>query len=326
MKSPIDSIRRYLAIAALCAPMVSVHAQQQTILVPYPAGQLSDIIARTVRDGMARQGNASSIVENVAGATGAIGAQRVLTAGLDGNMLLLASPNEVILAPLANAAVKYRPEEFSLVSHVAVAPLVLITRQDLSAETVDDFSKLVRNKSEAKQPLSFGSVGIGSLYHFMGEHMSKVLNAELNHIPYKGGAALIGDLVGSRLDFATIPYSPMLQGLVDQGKIKLLASVGSSRPSVLQKLPTVGESSSLRGYAFEIWTGFMVPSSVPAPLRSKWHSQIGQALADPQVRSALEAQGLTISKPMTLDALERLYSAEIDRYRRLANVIKLTPQ
>jgi tripartite-type tricarboxylate transporter receptor subunit TctC len=325
MKLIATILKRAFAIAAL-AYLSLANAQQQTIVVPYPAGQLSDIIARVMRDSLARQGFPNLIVENVGGAGGSIGAQRALTTGRDGNTLLLASPNEVILAPLANAAVKYRSEDFRLVGHVAVAPLVLITRPDLPVTSVDEFAKLIRSKSESKQPLTYGSVGIGSLYHFMGEHMSKLTGAELTHIPYKGGGPMIGDLVGSRLDFATIPYSPMLQGLVDQGKIKLMASVGPSRPPALSKLPTVSESAALKGYAFEIWTGFVVPDTASTLSRARWHLQLSQALADPQVRSALEAQGLTVSKPMQPAELDQLYTAETERFRRLATAIKLTPQ
>lgn len=328
MSNPVPHFVKCFAAVAALWMAVSVGHAQQTIIVPYPAGQLSDVIARTVRDSLARQGNPNVLVENIAGAAGSIGAQRAITNGRDGNTLLLASPNEVILAPLALAAVKLRSEDFRLVGHVGTAPLVLITRPDMPVTTVDEFVKLVKSSSSSKRPLSYGSVGIGSLYHFMGEHLAKVTGAELTHIPYKGGGPLIGDLVGSRLDFATIPYSPMLQGLVDQGKIKLLASVGPTRPPApaLAKLPTVSESAGLKGFNFEIWTGFVLSNQVSTLSRARWHLQLSQALADPLVRTTLEAQGLVLSKPMGLEELDKIYSAEVGRYQRLAKAIQLSPQ
>lgn len=326
MSTPVPILIKFFAAVAALWMAISVSHAQQTIIVPYPAGQLSDLIARTVRDSLARQGNPNVLVENIAGAAGTIGAQRAITNGRDGNTLLLASPNEVILAPLANAAVKLRSEDFRLVGHVGTVPLVLITRPDMPATNVDEFVKLLKSSSSSKRPLSYGSVGIGSLYHFMGEHLAKVSGAELTHIPYKGGGPLIGDLVGSRLDFATIPYSPMLQGLVDQGKIKLFASVGPTRPPALAKLPTVSESAGLKGFNFEIWTGFVLSNQVSTLSRARWHFQLSQALADPQVRTNLEAQGLVVSKPMELNELDKIYSDEVGRYRRLAKAIQLTPQ
>lgn len=325
-------MNRRLAVLALCAAAACVashpspvHAQTTRIIVPYPAGQLSDIIGRTVRETLARQTGAPAIVDNVAGAGGAIGAQQLLNASVGSDSLLLASPNEVILAPLANAAVKYRPEDFRLVALVASAPLVLLTRADLGVADADSFVEAARRAS-GTQPLSYGSVGIGSLYHLMGEQLSRTIGAELTHVPYKGGVPLLQDMAGGRLDFAMLPWSQALQGMADQGRLRLLATLAPKRASALPNLPTVDEGRLLRDFTFDIWTGFAVHRDTPAAVRERWHRLLGAALGDPGVRSALEAQGLGLQRASSLAELDAFYEREVARFRRIAVESRLVPQ
>lgn len=325
-------MNRRFAVIALCAAAAwaashpsTVHAQTTRVIVPYPAGQLSDLIGRTVRETLVRQTGGSAIVENVAGAGGAIGAQQLLNASVGSDTLLLASPNEVILAPLANAAVKYRPEDFRLVALVASAPLVLLARADLGVADADGFVEAARRSSRT-QPLSYGSVGIGSLYHLMGEQLSRAIGAELTHVPYKGGVPLLQDMAGGRIDFAMLPWSQALQGMADQGRLRLLGTVATKRATALPNLPTVNEGRLLKDFSFDIWTGFAVHRDTPAAVRERWHRLLGAVLADPGVQSALEAQGLGLQKASTLAELDAFYEREVARFRRIAVESRLVPQ
>ena len=133
-----------------------------------PAGGASDAIARVVAAPTSRQLGQPVLVENLGGVSGALGAQKVLSARADGYYLFQGSPNELILAPLANASVKLKSEDFQLVQMIGLAPLVIVARKDLPANNADELRKLAR--ARATQPLSFGSVGVGSLYHVLGEH------------------------------------------------------------------------------------------------------------------------------------------------------------
>jgi tripartite-type tricarboxylate transporter receptor subunit TctC len=300
-------------------------AQVTRIVVPYPAGQLSDIIGRTVREALVRQGAGSAMVENIPGAGGAIGAQQFLNAAGGSYPLLLGSPNELILAPLSNAAVKYRAEDFRLVALVGTGPMVLVTRAELGASNADELIEAARRSSKS-EPLSYGSVGVGSLYHLMGEQLARTTGTMLTHVPYKGGGPMLQDLAGGRLDFAMIPWSKPLQGLADQGKLRILGSIATSRPATLPNLPTVNEGRSLKDFAFDIWQGFVVQRDAPHAVRQRWHRQLTSALEEPAVRAALEAQGLLLSKSPSLEELDAYYRGEVTRYTRIAADIRLVPQ
>lgn len=321
-------LTKLLASLITCAGLVGtsfaqVHASR--IVVPYPAGQISDLIARTVREPLARQEGLAVVVENVAGAGGAIAAQQVISSAPGSSPLLLASPNEVILAPLVNAAARYKSEDFRMVAMVASAPLVLLTRADLKAANVDEFVEAAR-RSSASSPLSYGSIGVGSLYHFMGEQLSRQIGAALTHVPYKGGGPLLQDMIGGRLDFAMLPWSQGMQSFVNDGKLKLLGVIAQNRAPALPNVPTVNEGRQLNNFTFDIWTGFVMPKDTPAAVRDRWHQQLTRALADPAVRSTLEKQGLVQASPMSLPELDVFYEREVARFRRLAAEIRITPQ
>jgi tripartite-type tricarboxylate transporter receptor subunit TctC len=135
-----------------------------TLLVPYPAGGLSDSIARAISAALGRALNQQVIVDNLGGVSGSLAAQKVLNAPADGHMIFLGSPNEVILSPMVNAAVKLRAEDFRMLGQVAVNPLVLLTRSTLPVRNVDEFIAYAKTQDKG---LSYGSVGMGSMYHLL---------------------------------------------------------------------------------------------------------------------------------------------------------------
>src|SRR5690606_1701250 len=180
-------------------------AKPVNLMVPYPAGGPSDAIGRIFNVALAKELGQTVLVENLGGASGAIAAQKVLAAPADGYYLFQGSPNEVILSPLANAAVKLKTEDFRLVAPVAESVMVFVVRKDLPVNNVDELIALAR-KSEGK-PLTYGSVGIGSLYHLILENVQKVAGVNLTHAPYKGNAPLLQDIGGGQVDFAVLVYS-----------------------------------------------------------------------------------------------------------------------
>ena len=155
-----------------------------TLMVPYPAGGLSDVIARTVNTTLAKNFNQPVVIENLGGASGAIGAQKVLAAPSDGHMIFQGSPNELILAPLAISAVKYKSEDFRLVQMIATAQIGFVTRKDLPVGNVDEFLDYARKEALAGRPVTYASMGPGSFYHLLGEQLSKVSNIPMTHVPY----------------------------------------------------------------------------------------------------------------------------------------------
>ena len=294
------------------------------LMVPYPAGGPSDAIARIFFNPLGKELGQQVLVENMGGVSGAIAAQKVLAASADGYYIFQGSPNEVILSPLANAAVKLKTEDFRLVHPVADAVMVFVTRKDLAVNSVDELINLARKSAD--KPLSYGSVGIGSLYHLILENVQATTGIKLAHVPYKGNAPLLQDIAGGQVDFAVLVYSAAMGALAEQGRLKVIGQLGAQRSELLKTVPAASESQALKHFSYKIWTGFMVPKNTPEDVVTRLHAAIGKTLQDPAVRAQLAAQTQVASAPMTLAESARFFEAEATRYRNIAKQINLQPQ
>ena len=181
---------------------------------------------------------------------------------------------------------------------VAEATLVFVTRADLGAKSVDELIALARKSAD--KPLTYGSVGVGSLYHFILEDVQQATGIKLQHVPYKGNAPLMQDLGGGQVDFAVLAYSAAMGALAEQGKLKVIGQLGAQRSELLKNVPSMSESQSLKNFSYKIWTGFMVPKNTPEDVVTRLHAAIGKTLQDPAVRTQLAAQTQVASAPMTL--------------------------
>ena len=328
MTAPLARLTRRAALgAALFAVAGTAFAQAAkpvTLLVPYPAGGPSDAIARIVNTPLGRELGQQVLVDNLGGVSGALAAQKVLAAPADGQMIFQGSPNELILSPLANAAVKLKAEDFRIVAPVADAVMVFVTRKDLGVANVDELIALA--KKSADKPLTYGSVGVGSLYHLILEDVQHQTGIKLQHVPYKGNAPLLQDLGGGQVDFAVLVYSSAMGALGDQGRLKVIGQLGAQRSELLKNVPSVSEGKSLPKLNYKIWTGFFVPKATPEDVVVKLHKAVGATLQDPTVRKQLGEQTQLASAPMTLAEAAKFYEAETARYRAIAKQINLQPQ
>ena len=221
-----------------------------SLLVPYPAGGLSDVIARTVNTTLAKNLGQPVIVENLGGVSGAIAAQKVLNSASDGQIIFQGSPNELILSPLANAAVKFKSEDFRLVQMIATAQIGFLARKDLPVNNVDEFLDYARKMAKEGKPITYASVGPGSFYHLLGEHLSKVTHIEMTHVPYKGSAPANQDILGGQVDIFLAPYGKAYDELAKQGKLKILAMLNSERLEGVKDYPAITESKALKTFTF----------------------------------------------------------------------------
>jgi tripartite-type tricarboxylate transporter receptor subunit TctC len=199
----------FLRTLALAAGMLL--GAQAALAQTYPVGGPSDAIARIFNTQLGKELGQQVLVENLGGVSGALAAQKVLAAPADGYYIFQGSPNEVILSPLANSAVKLKAEDFRLVHPVADAVMVFVTRKDLPVSSVDELIALARKSAD--KPLTYGSVGIGSLYHLILEQAQAQTRVQLNHVPYKGNAPLLQDIAGGQVDFAVLVYSAAMGAL-----------------------------------------------------------------------------------------------------------------
>ena len=297
-----------------------------SIMVPYPAGGLSDIIARTVNNALSKNFGQTVIVENLGGASGSIAAQKVLNAPADGQIIFQGSPNELILAPLAISAIKFKSEDFRLVQMISTAQIGFLVRKDLPVNSVDEFLDYARKEAQAGRPVSYASVGPGSFYHLLGEHLSKTTNIPMTHIPYKGAAPAIQDLLGGQVDIFLAPFGKAYEEMQKQGKLKVLAMLNSERLESVKEYPAISESKSLRNFTFNIWTGYFVKKDTPEPIVQVVHKAISDALNDPAVHSGLEANNQLVVKPLSLQAAAKAYADGTVQFRAIAKSINLQPQ
>ena len=297
-----------------------------TLMVPYPAGGVSDVIARTLNNTLAKHLGQTVIVENLGGASGGIAGQKVLNSPADGHMIFQGSPNELILAPLANAAIKYKPEDFRLVQMISINPLVVLARKDFPAANGDELIAYAKKAAAEGKPLTYASVGLGSLYHLMGEHMSSITGIPMTHIPYKGGAAAVQDLMGGQVDIFMTPYGKGQVQLVEDGKLRAPAVVSAERQALFSKVPTLNESKALKGFVFDTWAGYFVHKDTPEPVVQALHKALSDVASDPTIKSALEAQAMIVPRPQTLSVLGKLYSDNTARYRAIAKSMGLQAQ
>ncbi|MBK7118140.1 MAG: tripartite tricarboxylate transporter substrate binding protein [Comamonadaceae bacterium] len=253
------------------------------------------------------------------GGSGSIGAQKVLNAPSDGYMVFQGSPNELILAPLAISAIKYKPESFRQIHRIALAPMAIFVRPGFPAKTADELAAHAAKVAKEGKPMTYASVGVGSFYHLLGAKMSKDLGVEMTHVPYKGGADAQRDLFTDLVDIFITPYGPAQVELVKQGKMRALAVLTPARQRLMPEVPSTTESKALKTFTAEIGTGYFVKRDTPARSRPA-------KPGDTQLRAGLFAMGQETSPLQTLAEADQAYKAEISAYQAIAKSINLQAQ
>mgnify|MGYP000958345809 FL=1 len=315
-----------LAGLTLTAAAMAQSGKPVTLMVPYPAGGVSDVIARIVSPVLAKHLERTVIVENLGGAGGAIAAQKVLNSPADGSIIYQGSPNELILTPMAVAAVKHKSEDFRPVQSITLNEMIVFARKDLPVGNGDELAAYAAKMAKEGRPLTYASVGPGSLYHVLGEQMSRVLNVPMTHVPYKGGAPATQDLMGGLVDIFITPYGKSYVELVNSGKIKAVAALSAERQASFKSVPTLNESKALKGFVFDTWQTYFVRKDTPEPLVQALHKALSEVANDSSVRTTLEAQGMIVPKPAALDKVTKSYTDEIAQYRAIAKSINLQAQ
>ena len=317
------------ALAALALASTQVQAQNYpsktiSLVVPYPAGGPSDFFARKLQPDAAARLGQTMIIENIGGAGGSIGLGRLINAPADGYMLALGSPMELVLAPMAIQGVKYKPEDFKLVAQFATTTTILAVRNSLHVKTVDELLALARKNTGT--PLSYGSVGPGSLYHLIGEKFSQLTKVDMLHVPYKGIAPLLSDLMGGQIDMAFLPMGGSIPQTIIDGKIQGLAVTAKAPHALYKQFPAMATMKGLEAMDFDIWAGVQVHKNTPDSVVNTLNKAFYAAAETPENRKALESSGNVVLNTRTPSELAKTYQTEIERYRAIARSINLQPQ
>ena len=322
-------LRRVLLASAIGLTLISAQAQNYpskaiSLIVPYPAGGPSDFFARKLQPDAAAKLGQTMIVENIGGAGGSIGLSKLVNSPADGYLLALGSPMELVLAPMAIQGVKYKPEDFKLVAQFASTTTVLAVRNSLNIKTVDELLALARKNTGT--PLSYGSVGPGSLYHLIGEKFSQLTKVDMLHVPYKGIAPLLTDLMGGQIDMAFLPLAGSIPQTLSDGKIQGLAVTAKTPHPLFKQFPAMASVKGLEAMDFDIWAGVQVHKNTPDTVINVLNKAFYAAAEAPETRKAFEGSGNAVLAARTPAELSRIYNAEIERYRGIARSINLQPQ
>ncbi|MGL4230195.1 MAG: Bug family tripartite tricarboxylate transporter substrate binding protein [Casimicrobium sp.] len=322
--------RLIVSSAALAVSATSAIASAQNfpnkplnMIVAFPAGGGSDVIGRLVAKGMGESLGQQIIVENVVGVGGSLGVLRAANATPDGYTILAGSPLELIYTPLGIAAAKNKPEDVKMAALVGHTPIAIAVRKDLPVNTLEEF---VAYAKKADKPLSFGSTGVGSLYHLMAEKALQNAGAKGLHAPYNGLAPYLKDLMGGTIDFAVVPLVGPVLGAMQNGQIKALAVASNQSLTTLPKLPPARNTKGFEDYQFGIWIGVQVSNKTPEAQTKTIHDAVYKALTNPETRKTIETAGSVIAEPMTLAQLDAFYKKEIAAGAAMAKSINLQAQ
>jgi tripartite-type tricarboxylate transporter receptor subunit TctC len=294
-----------------------------TMIVAFPAGGGSDVIGRMVARSMQEPLGQTIIVENVVGVGGSLGVMKAANATPDGYTLLAGSPLELIYTPLGVAAAKNKPDDMRMVALVGHTPIAIAVRKDLPANTLEEFVALAK---KADKPLSYGSTGVGSLYHLMSEKALQIAGAKGLHAPYNGLAPYLKDLMGGIIDFAVVPLVGPVLGAAEGGQIKLLAVASPQSIARLPKLPPAKNTKGFDDYVFSIWIGIQASPKTPEAQMAAIHKAVYTGLTNADTRKSIEASGTVIAEPMSLAQLDSFYKKEATVGAAIAKSINLQAQ
>jgi len=278
-----------LALAALAGSGAAL-AQQPLpktirIVVAYPAGGVSDVIARALGDKLSAQTGSAVVVENKAGASGAIGMDTVAKAPADGSVLGFSAISPLVLSPHLGKLPFDAQKDIAPVASVMVSPVLLLAT---SASKSQDFPALVREAKAAPGAIRWATSGPASLGHIMLEQLHAASGVDITHVPYKGGGQQLNDALGGQFEILSTNAGPTLTPHIQSGKLRPLAVGAPARLPGLPQVPTLAEL----GYPAANLSsrfGIFAPAATPAPVIERLNTEINRALANPEIAAKLRA-------------------------------------
>lgn len=323
-----NSRRHLLAAAALAAGCASLPlaapaadafpSKPITMVVPYPPGGPTDIVARLVAAEMSKTIGQNIVVDNKPGASGMIGADLVARAAPDG-YTFLANASLHVINPYIYASMRYDAfKDFEPITQLADVPLVLVVPQTSKVRTVQDL--VAQGKA---QPLNFGSAGSASAQQLAGESFKVRSGLPMQHVPYKGSAPALTDLVGGQIQLM-FDSMPSAMPFIKSGKLRAVAVTTARRVDELPDVPTMAESG-FPGFDISTWYGLWAPKGTPPAIVAKLSEHAARALKQPNVVTQYAGLG---AKPVGSDPAEfsRFNVSEGEKWRDIVKAAQITPQ
>ena len=301
-----------LLVGAMCASIAFADAYPDKpirLVVPFPAGGPTDMVARPLAQFLGEQLKQAVVVDNRGGAGGGIGAEVVAKSPADGYTLLMATVGTQAINATLYRKLGYDPvKDFTPISLVAAAPVALVVHPSVPVSSVAELIALAKSKPGS---LNFGSAGNGTPGHLTGEMFRAATGVDLKHVPYKGSAPALSDLLGGQIQLMFDPLQSVL-AQVRAGRLKLLAISSKTRSPAAPDVPTFAEAG-LKDFEATAWWAVFAPASLPPAIAARLNTSINAVVNMPAFRALLEPQGVTVLGD-SREALAQFQRSEIDKW------------
>ncbi len=301
-----------LATCVTAAGAQSFPNQPVRILVGFGAGGSTDIVARTLAQSLTTDWKQNVLVENRPGASGMIAAEMVAKAAPDGHTLMITPQTSLAVAPALFGKAPYDTmRDFTPITQIGYTPLLMVVHPSFPPRNFKEFLALAR---KTKEPITFGSGGIGSSPHMAGELMAAQLGIKITHVPYKGENPALTDTIGGQIPimFGNLPVAVPH---VNNGRLRGLANTWSTRSVLAKDIPTVAESG-FKDYAIATWFGLLGPGNMPADLSSRIQRDTARVLNVPATREKLTGMGVDLVLD-TPEQFREYLRSEVARYAKV---------
>ncbi|MCW5685828.1 MAG: tripartite tricarboxylate transporter substrate binding protein [Pseudolabrys sp.] len=290
-----------------------------TIVVPFAAGGATDVVARLIGERLSAKLGQPVLIENKSGANGAIGSALVAKANPDGYMLVMGGVNthamndSIVKPPLYSST-----KDFAPIGLIAEIPIAIVVHPSLGVSTLPEMIKLVKEKPNT---ISYGSSGTGGPHHLAMEMFKSIAKLDMPHVPYRGGAPQLNDLLAGHIKIGVVGLPPVLPHL-NAGTLRALAVVEGQRSELLPNVPTIAEQG-FPGFAVNYWMGLLAPAKTPNDVIARLSKELTLILDEPDVAPALRKQGATILRG-TPEEFSKLIASEVPRWAAVVNNIGAT--
>ncbi|MFW7340722.1 tripartite tricarboxylate transporter substrate binding protein [Pollutimonas sp. H1-120] len=309
-------------LAAASSEAADYPSKAISIVVGYPAGGSVDFTARVLGEALSERLGQSVVIENMGGAGGTIGANRVARATADGYTLLVGSTNEMVIAGMINSAVRYDGlKDFTPIGMIAAQPMMLAASKESGITNAAQY--LDKLKKGQRGDYTFGSSGVGTALHLAGEMINESTQTHAEHVPYRGVAPLLTDLVSGQLDYGVFVMSSGLPH-VKSGKVVALGVTEARRSPAAPDIPALSETPGFEKVDINVWFGLYGPAGLPDDVVAVLRTALDEILRQDKFREKLAASGAALYKP-GMNARE-FQIAETEKYSRLVRMAKIERQ
>lgn len=315
MASALTAVGLWLGMGLICAAGAAGAYPDRPLrlVVPFPAGGATDLMARALAQGLGEKLGQSVVVENRGGAGGSIGAEAVATAAPDGYTLLYSTMGVLTINPSLYAKLRYDPQKsFAPVSLTNLTANLLVVNPALGVNSVAELAELARQRPGE---LTFSSSGNGTTSHLAGEMFKSTAGVDIRHIPYKGTSGAINDFMAGRISMMIDTSSNFVEQ-VRQGKVKALGVTSRKRLAALPDVPTISETPGFEAYEVSLWSGVLAPAGTPRTIIDRLNADIKDVMTAPQMVERMAGYGIqtTTSTP---EAFSERIRADTQKWARI---------